>query len=221
MPNPEARGLFLSLEGMDASGKSTQLKLLVERLQSTGIPFLLNHEPGGSSIGQQIRHILLSPENTTLSPTAELLLYFANRAQNVDESIRGALAEGKLVLSDRYTDSTLAYQGAARGLSLDVVRQLHTIACRGTEPELTIYVRVSPEVSAQRMSSQSKDRLENEGAAFHQRVFAAYEALAAAEPERIVGVDGNRPPAMVAADIWSIVEKAWAKREGSHTSHVR
>lgn len=212
MKAAQARGLFLSLEGMDASGKSTQLKLLIERLEQEGIPYLLNREPGGSPIGQQIREILLDSKNFALSPVTELLLYFANRAQNVDQAIRPALAEGKLVLSDRYTDSTLAYQGAARGLGLDVVRQLHAIACRQTEPALTLYVRVSPEVSAARMSAQSKDRLESEGAGFHLRVFEAYEALAAAEPARIVSVDGERPAQAVAADIWAIVKSRWNHR---------
>lgn len=212
MEAAQAPGLFLSLEGMDASGKSTQLKLLVERLEQEGIPYLLNREPGGSPIGQQIREILLDPNNACLSPITELLLYFANRAQNVDQAIRPALAAGKLVLSDRYTDSTLAYQGSARGLGLDVVRQLHSIACRQTEPALTLYVRVHPEVSAARMGTQSKDRLESEGAGFHQRVFEAYEALAAAEPDRIVTVDGERAAEAVAADIWAIVKGRWDDR---------
>jgi dTMP kinase len=212
MSADQAAGLFISLEGMDASGKSTQLQLLVQRLEAESVPYVVNREPGGSPIGQQIRGILLQPENTALSPVTELLLYFANRAQNVDQVIRPALADGKLVLSDRYTDSTIAYQGAARGLGVDVVRQLHSIACRQTEPNLTFYVRVSPEVSAARLSSQAKDRLENEGAEFHRRVFDAYEALAAAEPERVVTIDGNRPPQDVAESIWAIVKLRWTAR---------
>jgi dTMP kinase len=212
MAAAQAPGLFISLEGMDASGKSTQLQLLVQRLEAAAIPFVVNREPGGSPIGQQIRGILLNPENTALSPVTELLLYFANRAQNVDQVIGPALAEGKLVLSDRYTDSTIAYQGAARGLSVDVVRQLHSIACRRTEPTLTLYVRVSPAVSAARLSSQAKDRLENESSAFHHLVFEAYEALAAAEPERIVTIDGERSPSEVAESIWAIVKQRWTSR---------
>lgn len=199
-----AHGLFLSLEGIDGSGKSTQLKHLMDRLEAEGIAYLLNREPGGSSVGTQIRHILLNPDNP-VSNTAELLLYFANRAQNVDEMIAPALAEGKLVISDRYTDSTFAYQGAARNLGTDLVEQLHKIACRGTEPTLTIYLRIRPEVSAERLSTQKKDRLESEGAEFHQAVFEAYEELAARYPERIVTVDGERPEPEVTADIWRIV----------------
>jgi dTMP kinase len=205
-------GLFLSLEGIDGSGKSTQLALLEGRLREAGIPFLVNREPGGVAIGQQIRQILLNPANSTLSPTTELLLYFANRAQNIDEQIRPALDRGELVISDRYTDSTLAYQGAARRLGLDTVRALHDIACRGTEPALTLYLRVTPEISRTRRSGLPDDRLEAETAAFHLAVFEAYEALAKAEPQRIVTIDGNRPAEVVAADIWNCVSQRWAQR---------
>lgn len=198
------QGLFLSFEGIDGSGKSTQIDLLTAQLTRAGIPWLLNREPGGAPVSKQIREILLSPANH-VSPTAELLLYFANRAQNVDELIRPALAAGKLVISDRYTDSTIAYQGTGRNLGVPLVRQLHQIACRGTEPALTIYLRVTPEVSAARLRNLSKDRLEAEAGSFHRRVFEAYEELAATEPHRIVTVDGNRDSDTVAHDIWKIV----------------
>ncbi|MCX6610837.1 MAG: dTMP kinase [Acidobacteria bacterium] len=207
-----AQGLFISIEGIDGSGKSTQLDHLTKRLDLEGIEYLLNREPGGSEVGMQIRHIVLDPKYP-VSPTAELLLYFANRAQNVDEQIRPALEQGKLVISDRYTDSTLAYQGAARGLGQDLVAQLHDIACRGTEPTLTIYLRIRPEVSANRLRNTKKDRLEAEGADFHLRVYEAYEALAAAHPERIVAVNGERGEGSVADDIWRIVMERWQRRD--------
>lgn len=206
------RGLFLSLEGIDGSGKSTQLRHLVARLEAEAIPHLINREPGGSAVGGEIRKLLLDPHQH-ISPTAELLLYFANRAQNVDEQIRPALEQGKLVLSDRYTDSTLAYQGAARGLGVQLVQQLHTIACRGTEPELTLYLRVRPATSEERMQQQSKDRLEAEGARFHARVYEAYEQLAAQYPGRIVTVDGERDEAVIADDIWRLVAARWQRRD--------
>lgn len=206
-----AQGLFISIEGIDGSGKSTQLEHLTARLDYEGIVYLLNREPGGSQVGNQIRKIVLDPANP-VSPTAELLLYFANRAQNVDEQIRPALEAGKLVISDRYTDSTLAYQGGARALGVALVEQLHGIACRGTEPSLTLYLRIRPEVSQKRLSRQKKDRLEQEGVAFHERVFEAYEALAAAHPERIVAVDGERSEAAIAQDIWRIVMERWQRR---------
>jgi dTMP kinase len=201
-----SQGLFISIEGIDGSGKSTQLQLLTHRLEAEGVPHIVNREPGGSAVGQQIRKVLLNPDNY-VSPTAELLLYFANRAQNVDEVIRPALAAGKLVISDRYTDSTIAYQGIARGLGEALVRQLHAVACRGTEPALTIYLRVTPELSAARLRSQQKDRLEAEGAEFHERVFAAYERLARSEPARVAIVEGNRLAKVIAEDIWNLVER--------------
>lgn len=204
------RGLFLSFEGIDGSGKTTQLNHLMARLEGEGIAYLLNREPGGSDVGTQIRTILLEPTNA-VSPTAELLLYFANRAQNVDEMIRPALEAGKMVISDRYTDSTLAYQGAARGLGEALVEQLHAIACRGTAPELTVYLRITPEVSAARLSTQKKDRLEAEGGDFHQRVFEAYEALARRYPERIVVIDGEQTEEQVSAAIWAAVMERWAQ----------
>ena len=205
-------GLFLSIEGIDGSGKSTQLELLTARLKREDVPYLLNREPGGSEVGNQIRQILLDPSNP-VSPTAELLLYFANRAQNVDQQIRPALREGKLVISDRYTDSTLAYQGSARNLGQALVANLHAIACRGTEPTLTLYLRITPELGVKRLSQQKKDRLEAEGRAFHQRVFQAYEALAAAESGRIVVVDGDRKQSVIAEEIWRIVMDRWTQRD--------
>jgi dTMP kinase len=205
-------GLFISLEGIDGSGKSTQLALLEKRLRAEAIPFLVNREPGGVPIGQQIRKILLDPENQTLSPVTELLLYFANRAQNIDEQVRPALERGELVVSDRFTDSTLAYQGAARELGAETVKTLHGIACRGTEPVLTLYIRVTPEVSRARRAGLSNDRLEAETTAFHQLVFDTYEKLALAEPQRIVTVDGDRPEAIVAEEVWRIVSERWKAR---------
>jgi dTMP kinase len=206
------RGLFVSLEGIDGSGKSTQLRRLLSRLEQEGIPYLINREPGGSAVGGEIRRLLLDPAQQ-VSPTAELLLYFANRAQNVDEQIRPALEAGKLVLSDRYTDSTLAYQGAARGLGVELVQQLHEIACRGTEPELTLYLRVRPQTSAARRQLQSKDRLEAEGPGFHQRVFEAYENLAGQYPERIVTVEGERDEDAIAEEIWALLRDRWQRRD--------
>lgn len=205
-------GLFLSIEGIDGSGKSTQLELLTNRLRREGVPYLLNREPGGSEVGNQIRQILLDPSNP-VSPTAELLLYFANRAQNVDQQIRPALREGKLVISDRYTDSTLAYQGSARNLGQELVANLHAIACRGTEPTLTIYLRIRPELSVKRLGQQKKDRLEAEGRVFHERVFEAYEGLARADTERIVVVDGDRKQTVIAEEIWHIVMDRWKRRD--------
>src|SRR5438445_13827043 len=136
------RGRFITFEGTDGCGKSTQMKILAARLRAEGSEVLETAEPGGTPIGRKIRSILLDSANQELSPTAELLLYFAGRAQNVDEWILPALDRGAIVLSDRFTDSTLAYQGAARGLGRDVVMTIHKIACRGLLPDITIYLDI-------------------------------------------------------------------------------
>lgn len=202
-----ASGFFLSFEGMDGSGKGTQIDLLAEHLAALGITSVVNREPGGTRIGQQIRAILLDAANSQLLPTAELLLYFASRAQAVEEAILPALAEGKVVISDRFTDSTLVYQGVARGLGADVVRQLDAIACRGAAPDLTILLDIQPETSLRRtaarnqVSGSNETRFDEESLEFHARVREGYVQLAAAHPERILVVDGERPPQEVAATI--------------------
>ena len=166
-------------------------------------------EPGGTAIGQQIRNVLLDGRNQELSPVTELLLYFASRAQNVDQCIRPALEQGAVVIADRYTDSTLVYQGWARGLGEDVVRELHAIACRGVEPQLTICLDVDLEVGAARLGARAAaDRLEQQSREFHERVRDGYLRLAIAEPERVKVVDASRSVDEVAGDIWRIVEAA-------------
>ncbi|MDX2269464.1 MAG: dTMP kinase [Bryobacter sp.] len=207
-------GLFISFEGLDGSGKSTQLQLLEDRLRAEGIAYCLNREPGGDAIGQQIRQLILDPAHTQMSPVAELLLYFANRAQNVDAQIRPALERGELVISDRFTDSTMAYQGAGRGLGTDAVAALHQIACRGTEPEITIYLRVPLETALARRQGQVDDRLEAEPPRFHRAVFETYEQLALTFPHRIWPVDGTQPPLLVHEQIWSKIAALLEERRG-------
>lgn len=200
-------GFFLSFEGIDGSGKGTQIDLLVEHLNLLGLPVVVNREPGGTCIGQQIRTILLDAANTQLRPTAELLLYFASRAQAIDEVILPGLAEGKVVISDRFTDSTLAYQGIARGLGTELVQNLENIACRGVAPDLTILLDVRPETSLQRTSfrnleSGSKEtRMDDESLEFHTRVRDGYLEMAAAEPQRFLLIDGEKAQEKVATDI--------------------
>src|SRR5690242_13517141 len=143
----DGRGLFISFEGSDGSGKSTQLKLLAERLRSQGHTVVENVEPGGTPIGQQIRKILLDRANDEMRPMTELLLMFASRAQAVEQRILPALRRGEIVLSDRFTDSSLAYQGEARGLGFDVVRALHELALGAIQPDLTICVEIDLDTS--------------------------------------------------------------------------
>ncbi|HBY64610.1 MAG TPA: dTMP kinase, partial [Solibacterales bacterium] len=143
-------GVFITFEGTDGCGKSTQLRLFVERLRAGGRAVAETAEPGGTPIGRQIRRVLLDGRNQELSPTAELLLYFAARAQNVDEVVEAALERGEIVVCDRWTDSTLVYQGAGRGLGAEVVEQLDAVACRGLRPDLTICLEIDLATSLER-----------------------------------------------------------------------
>ena len=204
------RGVFITFEGPDGSGKSTQFRLLSDRLTAARFFVCESAEPGGTPIGQQIRRILLHSMNRELAPTAELLLMFAARAQNVEERILPALREGKIVLSDRFTDSTLAYQGAGRGLGTDVVRQVDRIACQGLAPDLTICVDVDTETGLARAHTRNRERpesdesrIDQEAVEFHHKVRDAYFALAAAEPNRVRIVDGNHAPDVVAEAVWA------------------
>src|SRR5437868_9973232 len=205
------RGLFITFEGPEGSGKSTQLRMLGKRLRGAGHTVLETAEPGGTPIGLQIRRVLLDAKNQELCPTAELLLMFAARAQNVDQAILPALASRHVVLCDRFTDSTLVYQGAARGLGADVVYEVDRIACRGLVPDLTLIVDIDIEAGlarAQRRNQRTQDvetRLDEQSLDFHRKVRAAYHHLAEEEPKRVKLVDGSRSEGEVAADVWAIV----------------
>jgi dTMP kinase len=200
------RGLFIVFEGGDGSGKTTQIRLLAERLRALGREVVETVEPGGTPIGNKIRAILLDRAHTELCPRAELLLYFAARAQNVEQVILPALVRGAIVLADRYTGSTLAYQGAGRGLGADLVLCLHDIACQGLWPKLTIYLDVDPAAGlARRAAAQDINRLDAEALEFHERVRREYRQLAAAQPDRIRQIDGGASIDAVAAAIWEAV----------------
>src|SRR5262245_26548576 len=150
MSTTTRRGLFLTFEGLDGSGKTTQMRLLAARLREAGETVIETVEPGGTAIGGAIRRILLDPANDHLSSTAEMLLYFAARAQNVDEILTPATARGEIVISDRWTDSTWAYQAFGRGLGVDVVRHLDRIACRGRKPDITFLIDIDLETGLRR-----------------------------------------------------------------------
>jgi dTMP kinase len=205
------QSLFLTFEGMDGSGKTTQMRLLAERLRAHGREVLETAEPGGTRIGIEIRRILLDAANQELRPTAEMLLYFACRAQNVDEWIMPALAAGKIVLSDRFTDSTLVYQGCGRGLGADAVMALDRIACRGLVPDLTLLIDIDAETSLARAHARNasephgETRMDEQSLEFHRQVYQAYHALAAREPERFRVIDGRAGVEPIAAEIWRAV----------------
>jgi dTMP kinase len=212
------RGIFITLEGIDGSGKTTQLPLLAERLRRVGNEVAEAVEPGGTEIGRQIRAILLDGRNTHLTPRAELLLYFASRAQNVAEVIRPALEEGKIVLCDRFTDSTLVYQGSGRGLGAEVVMTLHEIACQGLQPDLTVFVDIDLDESLARArgrnvtAASSETRLDDESREFHKAVRDAYLALAKREAHRYLVIDGAASVELVAERVWKEVAprvEAW------------
>ncbi len=205
------RGLFLTFEGIDGSGKTTQMRRLAERLRARGRTVLETVEPGGTAIGRKIRHILLDAASQELSPTAELLLYFASRAQNVDEVILPALARGEIVLADRFTDSTLAYQGCGRGLGAEMVLALDRIACRGLKPDLTLLVDIDVETSLARARARNRagasgeTRMDEQSLEFHRKVYDAYHALAAREPQRVRLIDGSKSMDEVEQQIWAVV----------------
>ena len=211
------RGIFITFEGPEGSGKSTQLRLLGKKLRGLNRPLLETAEPGGTPIGLQIRRVLLDAKNQELCATAELLLMFAARAQNVDQAILPALASGHVVLCDRFTDSTLVYQGAARGLGAEVVYDVDRIACRGLVPDLTLVVDIDVETGlarAHRRNQRTQDvetRLDEQSLEFHRKVRAAYHQLAEDEPKRVQLIDGSHEEDEVARVVWSAVEPLLAK----------
>jgi dTMP kinase len=201
------RGRFITFEGMDGCGKTTQLRLLAGWLRDQGKTVVETVEPGGTEIGRQIRRILLDPANAAIHARTELLLYFASRAQNVEQVIRPALADGHIVLCDRFTDSTLVYQGCGRGLDSDLVLELDRVACRGLKPDSTILIEIDLETSLARArhrnerADSSESRIDEESAAFHERVRRGYRALAEADPERFAVIDGRGGIGQVASAI--------------------
>jgi dTMP kinase len=205
------KGLFITFEGMDGSGKTTQMHRLAARLRAMGRTVLETAEPGGPPIAMKIRRILLDAANQELSPVTEILLYFASRAQNVDEWIAPALARGEIVLSDRFTDSSLVYQGGGRNLGPEAVAALERIACRGLKPDLTLLVDVDAESSVARARARNaaaphcETRLDDESIEFHRAVWDAYHALAAAEPERVKIVDGRADIDTIERAVWELV----------------
>lgn len=194
MGNMAHSGLFITFEGPEGSGKSTQIRHLKTALEAEGFDVLHTREPGGTPISDAIRAILLDKANTELSPRAETLLYNAARAQLIDEVIRPALAAGKIVLCDRYADSTTAYQGYGRNQSLEAMQTLWQFATQSLTPDLTILFDLDPLIGLQRKQAGDEaewNRIEAESIAFHERVYRGYLALAQSDPERWLAVDAT------------------------------
>jgi dTMP kinase len=210
-----ARGLFITFEGTEGCGKSTQVALLVERLRALGHRVRTLREPGGTPIGEEIRHTLKhSRENEAMTAEAELLLMNASRAQLVREIIRPALAAGEIVVCDRFYDSTTAYQGHGRQLDLEKVKTVIDFAVGETTPDLTLFLHVPPEVSVERLYSRQtslpfvRDRIEEADKSFFERVARGYEAIAAKEPQRVKFINGAQPVEIVHQNILEIVQPA-------------
>lgn len=205
-----ARGKFITFEGGEGCGKSTQIKRLKEALEKGGVEVVLTREPGGTWLSEEIRRLIKDQETDAPCDRSELLLFLAARAQLVRNVIRPALEAGKWVLSDRFSDSTLAYQGYGRGLPLDDLRRMNDFACEGLKPDLTLLLDVDPEVSWARMRSReaatntTADRMERAGEEFHARLRTGFAALAKAEPDRIVTIDANGTP----DEVWELVWKS-------------
>ncbi len=195
------RGFFLTFEGLDGSGKTTQLRRLAAVLESRGERLTLTRQPGGTQLGDRVRSLLLDSKGETVAPRAEMALMFADRAQAIAETIEPALARGEIVLCDRFTDSTEAYQGGGRGLGTHVVLALHEAVCGSLQPDLTLLLLPSLDASLARarrrnertLRRQGKDenRFEREDEDFYRRVFAQYKTIAAREPVRVVTIDGT------------------------------
>jgi dTMP kinase len=206
-------GLLISFEGTEGCGKTTQIARLAERLRSAGRSVKLVREPGGTPIGEEIRHTLKhSPQNHAMTAEAELLLMNASRAQLVREIIRPALAAGEIVLCDRFYDSTTAYQGYGRGLDLKLIQGVIDFAVGETRPKLTLLLQISPETSAARLASRqsgqpvTRDRFEEADRDFFERVAQGYHAIAAAEPGRVKVLDAAASVASVDEQIWRLVK---------------
>lgn len=199
-------GIFITFEGTDASGKTTQIRLLRQYLEERGISPVVTREPGGTPIGEKIRGILLDRENSGMLSVTEALLYAASRAQLTGQVIRPALERGEIVISDRFTDSSIAYQGYGRNLG-DMVRRINEPATGGLKPDLTVFLRTDPAEMRKRRDASQEDRMESQRPEFHREVLRGYLELAEEEPERFFVVDGEKTVEEIAEKIRGRVEK--------------
>ena len=199
------KGLFITFEGGDGCGKTTQIKLLDEYLRNKGYKTLLTREPGSKGLGEKVREILLNYDGD-VSPVCESFLFLADRAQNVDCLIKPALEEGTIVICDRHTDSSVAYQGYGRGLDVDRIKMLNNIATSGLKPDLTIVLDVDVETSQKRVGAE-KDRMESAGMEFFERVRQGYLEIAKQEPERVKVVDSTQTIEEIHKEILELVAR--------------
>ena len=204
--------MFITFEGGEGSGKTTQIEKLSRELQSRGLQFITTREPGGTKLGEHVRDCLLNPDfGISFGARAELMLYLASRVQNLEEVIRPAITEGKIVLCDRFNDSSVAYQGGGRELGVENVQRLCELACNGYEPDLTFFLDIDPEEGMSRLNRE-RDRLEDESIAFHKKVRETFHHIAHDNPERVHLIDAGQPQETVFLQILQAVETVLAKR---------
>ena len=202
------RGIFITFEGTDGAGKTTQIERLTADLRQTGYDVCLTREPGGTPISEQIREMLLNPDHSEMAATTELLLYAASRAQHVSEVIKPALKAGKVVISSRFADATVVYQGYGRGLDLETINRLNRIATDGVTPDVTFVLDLPVEIGLQRVqdSRGGLDRLEREKIEFHRRLREGYQTIARQEPQRLKIIDAQVSPEQVYAQIQEAIQ---------------
>ena len=204
--------LFITFEGGEGCGKSVQARALYNRLSELAIPVVLTHEPGGTPLGKKLARWLKWADDTGISPLAELLLFNTSRAQLVDEVIRPNLEKGRVVISDRYADSTTAYQSYGRGLDLEMAKAVNNAATQGLKPDLTVLLDIPVEEGLARKKNKRQDRFERENIAFHQRVREGYLKLAASDPRRWLVVDATQSKGKIAEIIWHRVSQLLSRK---------
>lgn len=206
--------MFITFEGPDGSGKTTQMRKLIPVLQEKGLDIVQTREPGGTDIGDQIRSVIMNMKNKSMHPRTEILLFCSSRAQLVEELIRPSLAEGKLILCDRYADSTMAYQGYGHGLDRDLLSKLLDFATGGLKPDLTLLFDISAEAGLRRRLSNHEEwnRMDDYALQFHERVRNGYLAMAAAEPERWTVINADRSPDEIHEEVVSVITAKLALR---------
>ncbi|PYJ69814.1 MAG: dTMP kinase [Verrucomicrobia bacterium] len=210
---------FITFEGSEGCGKSTQVRRLAERLEQSGVPYLVTREPGGTPIGETIRELLqFAPHNSGMTPESELLLFEASRSQLVREIIKPALERGVCVIADRFFDSTTVYQGAARRLDREMVERLNAVAVGDCVPDITFVLDVDAATAQSRMQQKPRkaDRMEQQPAEFYERVRQAYRELAVREPKRVVLIDGLRDPDEVESEIWKMLSSRFPNLNAHH-----
>ena len=206
-----SRGIFISIEGPDGSGKSTQIENIKEFFHDKNMDIIFTREPGGTPIGERLRGIILDRKCSEMDPMTEAMLYAAARAQHVAQVIRPALEKGKIVICDRFVDSSIAYQGYGRKLG-EAVASINHFAVKECMPDMTILLKLDPSVGKHRISEDQQDRLEAEREAFHQEVYKGYLELEKNFPDRIVGIDADRGIDEIKVDIYEKLEKILSNR---------